>query len=56
MTRETMDRRLLHSIDIQPTEDGQPACGCVFHDNGRIYLCQYHQGFDDGLEAADRAS
>lgn len=31
------------------------SCGCD-RPNGRWRLCQYHDGFEDGLEAAERSA
>jgi hypothetical protein len=27
-------------------------CGCTVPDGDRIWLCDYHEGFEDGAEAA----
>ena len=45
------------SIEMQPIVSSRK-CGCFWRQNYRgedgpwIYLCQYHQGFDDGVEKA----
>lgn len=43
------------SIDLQPFNDfGVRSCGCETLRTGKTRICQYHQGFEDGIEACQR--
>jgi hypothetical protein len=45
----------LASIRLQPINDFGPvySCGCeLMRHNGKWRLCQYHEGYDDALDAS----
>jgi hypothetical protein len=57
---EDLEPETRASIELQPTRlmyDDTRQCGCLARDTYYdkkgmwIYLCQYHEGFDDGADA-----
>jgi hypothetical protein len=51
----TPDPLTLESIKMQAMDGEAPRCGCFpFTKRPGWFLCQYHEGFDDGVEAAQR--
>jgi hypothetical protein len=52
LTQASIDLHPLIRMDTTLVEWG---CGC-WHGAAGFYFCQYHEGFEDGVEAAQRAA
>jgi hypothetical protein len=55
-----IDPRTVEAITgTRPNRPGTPSdpypCGCHLRKPDRWYLCDYHEGYDAGLDMADRS-
>lgn len=48
LTQRRLSEALYHRLDKTSLD-----CGCYKNSRGSWHLCAYHEGFDEGAEAAD---
>ena len=46
-------RSTLHPLTVASI-DMQSDCGCTDYDAARLWLCPYHQGYQDGIDALEQ--